>query len=251
MLELNERNRVYGEEIHLKIESRNTNYKDWLNDKIKYADLQENRDFFAIRLKSTGGRPKTQFEFTIDAAKLICLLEKNKTSKEIYRWLCSLNNTECIVIHKTRKELLFEININEILEGITKIIPQYKLLDYRIDFYLPDLKIAIEYDETHHSSKHISDNKRQKEIQEILKCDFIRVSEYCEQKAINKLLKLILHKSLQEYEYNNYLSDYGKQLIDSLNMKSYEEIENEKFIEILNSKIEQKEVEQVFKAIDN
>ena len=89
MLKINERGRVYGEDIHVAIDSKNKNYRDWLNDKIQYADLVEGKDFFGSQLKSTGGRPKTQYEFTLDAAKLICLLERNNTSKDIYRWLCS------------------------------------------------------------------------------------------------------------------------------------------------------------------
>jgi len=92
MLQINERNRVYGEDIHLAIESKNKNYRDWLNDKIQYADLKEEKDFFAILLKSSGGRPKTQYEFTLDAAKEICLLEKNEKAKQIRRWLIDLSN---------------------------------------------------------------------------------------------------------------------------------------------------------------
>ena len=190
MLRINERNRVCGEDIHTAIESRNKNYRGWLNDKIQYADLQEGKDFFATLLKSTGGRPKTQYEFTIEAVKLICLLEKNNTSKDVYKWICSIDNKECIIYHKTRKELLFEICLTEILQGIEVVIPQYKVLNYRIDFYLPNLNIAIEYDEKHHIQKKHKDIKRQKDIErEIKNIKFIRVNEGEENYGINSILK--------------------------------------------------------------
>ncbi len=91
MLQINERNRIYGEEIHRTIESKNNNYRQWLNEKLEYADLQQEKDFFTILLKSSGGRPKTQYEFTLDAAKEICLLEKNEKAKQIRRWLIDLS----------------------------------------------------------------------------------------------------------------------------------------------------------------
>ena len=190
MLKINERGRVHGEDIHVAIESKNKNYRDWLNDKMDYADLQEGKDFFTSALKSTGGRPKTQYEFTLDAVKLICLLERNNTSKDVYRWLCSFDDRECVIYHKTRKELLFEICLIEILNGIEVVIPQYKVLNYRIDFYLPDLNIAIEYDEKHHSYKKHKDANRQKEIEnEIKNIEFIRVNEGEENLGINLILK--------------------------------------------------------------
>jgi phage anti-repressor protein/very-short-patch-repair endonuclease len=237
MLQINERNRVYGEEIHRAVESKNKNYRDWLNDKIQYADLQEGKDFFAAQLKSTGGRPKTQYELTINAIKKICLVERTKKAKLLYKHICELDGIEVLYEPKTRKELLFEINLIELLDGVTKIIPQYSVLDYRIDFYLPDLKIAIEYDEKHHNSKKKQDEDRQKQIQEVLKCDFIRVDEYFELKAINELIKIVLLKTLVEYQRTNDFSMFGEEffeVVKSFKVRTYEDILNEGFMAILN-----------------
>lgn len=55
---------------------------------------------------------------------------------------------------------------------------QYKVLNYRIDFYIPSLKIAIEYDENNHSNYSYEDQElRQSMIQKELGCKFIRVSD--------------------------------------------------------------------------
>ena len=60
------------------------------------------------------------------------------------------------------------------LEGLK----QYSVLNYRIDYYIPKLNIAIEYDENNH--KHYTHEKhedRQLEIEKELGCKFIRVSD--------------------------------------------------------------------------
>ena len=46
-----------------------------------------------------------------------------------------------------------------------------------IDFYLPKRKLAIEVDELgHEDRKQNKENKRQKELEEHLKCTFIRIN---------------------------------------------------------------------------
>lgn len=127
MLKINERNRVHGEDIHLAIKSKNKNYRDWLNDKIEYADLKEEKDFFAILLKSTGGRPKTQYEFTLDAAKEICLLEKNEKAKEIRRWLIALDSKRDNLELITVKEAAFAFKVINCLKYIENQKEAYSL----------------------------------------------------------------------------------------------------------------------------
>jgi len=236
LINVNNEDLMSARDIHAEL-GISKHFADWIKYSIKKSMLEENKDFVLKVMKSTGGRPLTDYLLTIHSAMLILIIsQKSDKSIELYKELSKLIGANVIQIPRTRKELLFEINLNELLDGITTVIPQYPVLNYRIDFYLPELNIAIEYDEKHHNSNKKSDNERQKEIEKILKCDFIRVGEYCEQIAINQLLKIILHKSLQEYQYNDDLSVYGDKLLNSFNIKTYQEIENEKFIEILNKK---------------
>lgn len=62
--------------------------------------------------------------------------------------------------------------------GLT-IIKQHKCLGYMIDFYLPEVNIAIEYDEEHHDycRNMIEDIRRQYLIENELGCKFIRVKK--------------------------------------------------------------------------
>lgn len=127
MLQINERNRVYGEDIHQSVNSKNQNYGQWLKEKLEYADLQEGKDFFRNLLKSSGGRPKTQYEFTLEAAKEICLLERNDKAKEIRRWLISLSvkaeNLELITV----KQAAFAVKVINCLKYIENQKEAYKV----------------------------------------------------------------------------------------------------------------------------
>lgn len=57
-------------------------------------------------------------------------------------------------------------------------IRQYKVLNYRVDFYIPNLNIAVEYDENDHKGySYEKQEGRQSEIEKELNCRFIRVSD--------------------------------------------------------------------------
>jgi phage anti-repressor protein len=201
-----------------------TQFANWIKYNLEKTELEENKDFITKVMKSTGGRPSTDYLLTINSAMLLLIKsQKNKKSIELYKEMSRLIGSNVIQITKTRKELLFEVNLNELLDGISTIIPQYKVLNYRIDFYLPELNIAIEYDEKHHNSKKKSDKDRQNEIEKVLKCDFIRVTEHFEINGINQIIKSVLNKSLQLYEFNSDLSVYGEKLLSSFDIKTKEE----------------------------
>ena len=88
MLKINENGRVYGEDIHKAIESKNKNYSDWVRRMISKADL----DHITERLPSTGGRPKIRHLFTLPAVMDICLIESNKKASELRQWIKTQNS---------------------------------------------------------------------------------------------------------------------------------------------------------------
>ena len=78
------------------------------------------------------------------------------------------------------KEMKFLNKLKCVLEpfNIKDTIEQYKILNYKIDLYIPSLNIAIEYDENNHKGYTYTQHKgRQKEIEDKLGCKFIRVSD--------------------------------------------------------------------------
>ena len=92
--------------------------------------------------------------------------------------------------------------LNEIIDFLTILkqdfIMQYKVLNYRIDMYLPQYNIAIEYDEREHLYKKEKDAKRELEIKQILKCTFLRINEETTVgEAIAKLLLMMKNQQNQ------------------------------------------------------
>ena len=73
---------------------------------------------------------------------------------------------------------------------------QYIVLDYRIDLYFHDYKLAIEVDEKGHEDRNIGHEiKKQKAIEKELGCEFIRINPDEENfnifKAINEIQRHI------------------------------------------------------------
>lgn len=78
-----------------------------------------------------------------------------------------------------RKEIEFLDSLEDALKPFNiQGIRQYNVLSYRIDYYIPDLKIAIEFDENNHKNYAYEKHEgRQMQIEKVLGCRFIRVSD--------------------------------------------------------------------------
>jgi phage anti-repressor protein len=122
MLKILENNRVSGSEIYKVVESKDKNYSRWISRAIDYADLIKDKDFFPKMEKSTGGRPFTDYEFNLDAAKEICLLEKNEKGKQVRKWLIEISK------QVENKDLLNETEILTLsaLIGFFKFVENQK-----------------------------------------------------------------------------------------------------------------------------
>ena len=114
------------------------------------------------------------FELTKDATKM--LLSK-KRGVEQYM-LDELGISDLTIVHThTRFEVAFGDMLTEALNEIDlEVIPQYNVDGYRIDFYIPSLNIAVEYDEEHHYNQinQSNDIMRQEYIESIIGARFIR-----------------------------------------------------------------------------
>jgi very-short-patch-repair endonuclease len=96
-------------------------------------------------------------------------------SKECYDLAKKWVNKESMVTFK-RAEHQFEQDVLRNLFGGYKILPQYQCCNkkYLIDWYIPELNLTIEFDEPGHDCKFEKDKTRQKEIEQELKCKFLR-----------------------------------------------------------------------------
>lgn len=102
-----------------------------------------------LKVETNGGIQKADF---IDKKSLFELI--SNSSKFTYNKKIELFNHFGIdekILKKERKEVKFIEFLEEFLsEYNIKGIKQYPVFNYRIDYYIPELKLAIEYDENDH-----------------------------------------------------------------------------------------------------
>lgn len=78
------------------------------------------------------------------------------------------------------------------LDGIVTVLPQHHLPPHFIDFFIPEWRLAIEYDERHHGSARRlrADAERQAALERALGARFVRVSVGREIEALNAILRV-------------------------------------------------------------
>ena len=151
------------------------NIRDNQKVKIKNSDVMSH-DF---RKLNNAGETFLTEEGILD---LICN-SKNISSNKKDEFIEFLKNNNLIkhdrVLTNQRKEINFLDKLEQALKPFNIIgKKQYNVLNYRIDYYIPHLNIAIEYDENGHASYTYEQHEgRQKEIEKELGCKFIRVND--------------------------------------------------------------------------
>ena len=117
MINVNENGKVTAKDIYYFVEVK-TQFNKWVTRCIDTADLKLNKDFWKEKTKSTGGRPAIEYEFTIDAAKEVCLVSATSKAKELRRWLIDLStkteNLELITV----KQAAFAVKVINCLKYI-------------------------------------------------------------------------------------------------------------------------------------
>lgn len=130
-------------------------------------------------IKENGGNFKVNNRGTTFGTKdmLLKLVNESKMSAEDKRKYLDYFGVDYVV--GETKEDGFVSKLEKALTpfGI-KGIKQYSVLGYRIDYYIENLNIAIEYDENGHDHyDYKSHELRQKLIEEKIGCRFIRVTD--------------------------------------------------------------------------
>ncbi len=83
-----ERPTVLGRELHESL-AISTAYKDWFPRMCEYGFV-EGQDFCSILSESTGGRPSTNHQLTIDMAKEICMIQRSPQGKQVRQYFLEL-----------------------------------------------------------------------------------------------------------------------------------------------------------------
>jgi len=158
--ENSDRPTVLGRDLHEVLEIK-TAYKDWFPRMCEYGFI-EGEDFCSILSKSTGGRPSTDHQLTIDMAKELCMIQRTDIGRQFRQYFISIEeawNTPEMVMGRALKIAQNQIDslkyVNAQLETSVAVKDQQiselkpKASYYDVVLNCPDLlsttKIAKDY----------------------------------------------------------------------------------------------------------
>ena len=169
---------VSARDLYLGLGLDKSNWKRWSSKNIKQNEFfKENIDWVGYDVEIFGNLTR-DFEITLEFALYLINSAKTISSK------CKCQLIQCLgldnrieVIGRREVEFIEELELALRPFGLEGL-KQYSILNYRIDYYIPKLNIAIEYDENDHKDYSYEKHEgRQLEIEEELGCRFIRVSD--------------------------------------------------------------------------
>lgn len=159
---------------------------------------EDNRDVIKYPNEKVGHRGGPQSSIVVNEWGLFHLIDTAikapyRDRVELIEWLQSLGFLKNVDI-RSRKEIEFGDKLTDSLVPFgLNLSKQYPCLNYSIDFYIPSLNIAIEYDEDGHKNySYEAHELRQERIEDCLGCRFIRVSdEHSDEYNIGYIIKQI------------------------------------------------------------
>lgn len=171
-------------------------------------------------IESNGGY---QYTSLINDNDINLLIQSAKTrsadyKEEFRQWLIKENILTDKSVIFSRKEIEFLDKLEEKLKCFNlECIRQYKVLNYKVDLYIKNLNIAIEYDENDHKNySYEKQQLRQSIIRKELGCKFIRISDsYSDSYNIRLVMEAIQNTS----EVNNDI--FGNIRYITINNKPY------------------------------
>ncbi len=197
MIDIKDNGLVDARELHQLLKIK-TKFSLWIDRKKNIFNSIEEIDYIESKkhpiTEQGGGRPYKVFDLTLKFAALICLSESTHESIKIYQYLDEKNSDSVFFIKPEIDEIFFGVKLFDFIGHITDIKQQYPVSGFRLDFYLPEFNIAIEYDKKHHERQIESDIDRQIKIEDLLHCDFVRVNHDNEISGIKDIVVLIISK---------------------------------------------------------
>lgn len=161
-------------------------FTSWIKVKLKHYNLIMLDDNIAeyyldgdlrccsYKIMATNTTPK-KMEYYITYECLCDIVHCSKKTTNMKPILDIIGNNN--VVLKEREEIRFLNALKEALTPLGIVIKQQYYVDsYRIDAYIEELRIAIEYDEEHHNYQKDADDLREKYLKQKLDCEFVRCS---------------------------------------------------------------------------
>jgi len=132
------------------------------------------------------------------------------TQAQKKEWLAEFNLEDMLTSRK-------EIEFLQLLEGVLSPLGltlerQYIVNGYRLDGYVPEMNIAVEYDERHHDLHQEKDYQRESDIQREIGCKFIRVSyTECDSVNVGYVVKAIMEIQKEKYKSQTLTNSYSRE----------------------------------------
>lgn len=195
---------------------------------IEYLELVKGRGFI-YQLKANGlykqtGARHTKKSYLIE--DIFSFLKINQNADEYSKMILKLPIDTFFEIEKNCKDNDIHIKgekvyleyLHSIIKGIVDVKYQYSALEYKIDMFISDLNIAIEFDEPHHTKYLDQDKERENKIQGYLGCEFFRIDErYDIIDQIEKIATIIIERKtgiLQNMNSNFITKEFENLFID-------------------------------------
>lgn len=131
---------VMGRDLHEVLEIK-TAYKDWFPRMCEYGFI-EGEDFCSILSESTGGRPSTDHQLTIDMAKEICMIQRTDIGRKVRKYFINVENEykeiKLTNLRESRPDKDMNVKVKEMnarvrmsnqylkLAAVDTVSPQYK-----------------------------------------------------------------------------------------------------------------------------
>lgn len=147
---------------------------------IKQLNLNEKKYFIKSSYKDKKNQSRVCYNCTLNGVKMLIDNFRNYKNKfKLIDWYENNTNRNDNIILYERKEIEFVNALEKVLSQMSIVgIRQYSVLQYHIDYYIPSIKLAIEYDENDHKDyTYEKQELRQEKIEKELGCKFIRLSD--------------------------------------------------------------------------
>ena len=118
-----------------------THFKDWF-PRMKEYGFEEGVDFCSFLSESTGGRPATDYQITIDMAKEICMIQRSDKGKQARQYFLQLEK-EWNTPEKVMARALLLANRN--IESLTAANNSLKIENKAKDQQIAELKPKADY----------------------------------------------------------------------------------------------------------
>lgn len=196
----NERPTVSARELHQFLNVK-TAFTDWFPRMCEFG-FEEGKDFYSFLSESTGGRPKTEYQLTIEMSKEICMLQRSDEGKQARLYFIELekkwNSPESVM---SRALQFAQKQLDSVKAINTALIEENTVMKPKADYY--DNVIAHGRDISLTDAAKLIGVPRKRFIDELMKSRYTYRDGYGDIRAYQRSIDQGLCKHKQFYSDRN------------------------------------------------